>query len=114
MFATAADPLGPGSVLFKPCVGGRDHEQPPRRDPCRDPVEKQGGIVEPVDQVAGEDEVIAGVDRLEVAGIPLHEEHPRADIRQLESVERGGPRERKFALGGNLVDQVDALLQPHA
>ena len=33
---------------------------------------------------------------------------------QLESVERGGPRERQFALGGNLVDQVDALLQPHA
>jgi hypothetical protein len=69
-------------------------------------------IVETVDEIAGEDEVVAGVEALQVAGIPLHEGHVRPQLSEAELVERHAPGHRQLPFGGHLVVDLAPLLKP--
>ena len=81
------EPLLLGRVVFEPSVRRSDHQQASGQNPIADTIQKQGWVVKPVNQVASEHQVVAGVDRLEVAGIALHEQRPGNHFAELEPVE---------------------------
>ena len=78
VLSEAAHPVFFLGEFLKPGVGRREHQEAARVEPFVDRCEKLFRIVEAVDQVGGQDQVVAGELGLQVDGIGLEELDPVA------------------------------------
>ena len=113
MFPPAAEPFVFLSVFLQPGVGGGDHKQSPRQHPRRDSLEEEERIVKAIDQVSGEDEIVAGKDRSEIAGVSLQKQNSAPHGAQAEGFQRHRAGNGEFPLGRHLVAHLAPLLQLH-
>ncbi len=73
VFAESAEPLILLGEFGEPGVGGGENEQTAGIESLMDGGKKTFRIYHPVDQVAGEDEIIAGKQGFEIGGVRLLE-----------------------------------------
>ena len=113
VLSSTTEPFLLGRVIFQPGIRRGDHKQPTGQNPIANTGQKQGRVVETIDQIAGKHEVIASVERLQIAGVALHEHRPRPGCTEPEPIERHGAVRCEFTLGGDLIEHLASFLEPH-
>ena len=74
--AEAAQPVLLLREFLQPGVGRCNHQNAPGLQPLVDRLQKPLGVVEPIDQIGGQDQIVTGELRLEVRRVALEELHP--------------------------------------
>ena len=72
-FAETAQPVFLFREFLQPCVGRGNDENSPGMKPLVNRLQKSPGILKPIDQIGGQNEVEAGELRLEIRRVPLDE-----------------------------------------
>ena len=101
----AANPLGTRCVLFEPGVGRGDDQQSAGIEAFVNAFQQLARAVQAVDQVGGENQVVAGVKRLEIAGVTLDEFNAVTHRRQPEISQTALAVGNQFAFVGQGVAQ---------